>query len=50
MKLACLVSLIFAVVIYFILVVALRCVTYEDCLLLPKGEKIAKILKIREKT
>lgn len=49
-KLACLVSLVFAVVIYFILVVALRCVTYEDCLLLPKGEKIAKILKIREKT
>lgn len=49
-KLACLVSLVFAVVVYFILVVALRCVTYEDCLLLPKGEKIAKILKIRKKT
>ena len=50
MKLACLVALVFAVIVYFILVVALRCVTYEDCLLLPKGEKIAKILRIREKS
>ena len=50
MKLACLIALVFAVIVYFILVVALRCVTYEDCLLLPKGEKIAKILRIREKS
>lgn len=49
-KLSCLAALVFAVALYLILVVALRCVTYEDCLLLPKGEKIAKILKIREKT
>ena len=45
-KLACLVSLVFAVVLYAVLVIALRCVTYEDCMLLPKGEKIAKLLKI----
>ena len=48
-KLACLLSLAFAVVLYAVLVVFLRCLTYEDCMLLPKGEKIAKILKIRKK-
>ena len=47
-KLACLASLAFAVVLYAVLVVALRCLTYEDCMLLPKGEKIAKILRIRK--
>ena len=49
-KLACLLSLAFAVVLYAVLVIALRCVTYEDCMLLPKGEKIAKILRIRKKS
>ena len=49
-KLACLASLAFAVVLYAVLVVFLRCLTYEDCMLLPKGEKIAKILRIRKKT
>lgn len=49
MRLAALVSLVFAVVCYVILAVLLRCITYEDCMLLPKGEKIAKILKIRQK-
>lgn len=48
-KLACLLSLTFAVVLYAVLVVFLRCLTYEDCMLLPKGEKIAKILRIRKK-
>ena len=48
-KLACLLSLAFAVVLYAFLVVFLRCLTYEDCMLLPKGEKIAKILRIRKK-
>ena len=48
-KLACLLSLAFAVVLYAVLVVFLRCLTYEDCMLLPKGEKIAKILIIRKK-
>ena len=49
-KLACLLSLAFAVVLYAVLVVFLRCLTYEDCMLLPKGEKIAKILHIKQKT
>lgn len=48
-KLACLLSLAFAVILYAVLVVFLRCLTYEDCMLLPKGEKIAKILRIRKK-
>ena len=48
-KLACLLSLAFAVVLYAVLVVFLRCLTYEDCMLLPKGGKIAKILRIRKK-
>ena len=49
-KLACMAALVFAVVLYAVLVIALRCVTYEDCMLLPKGEKIAKILRIRKKS
>ena len=48
-RLAALIGLVFAVGCYLILAVALRCITYEDCMLLPKGEKIAKILKIRQK-
>ena len=48
-KLACLLALVVAVVCYAVLVVALRCITYQDCLLLPKGEKIAKILHLKEK-
>ncbi len=47
-SIACLASLACAVVLYFVLAAVLRCVRYSDCLLLPKGEKIAKILKIRE--
>ena len=47
-KLGCLAALVFAVVLYAVLAVALRCVTYEDCMLLPKGDKIAKILRIRK--
>ena len=47
--LACLAALAFAVVLYVVLAVCLRCVTYADCMLLPKGEKIAKLLHIREK-
>ena len=43
-------ALIAAVVVYVIFVVVLRCITYEDCMLLPKGEKIAKILHIKQKT
>lgn len=36
-----------AVIVYLILVVALRAITYEDMKLIPKGEKLAKILHIR---
>lgn len=35
-----------AVVIYAALVVLLKAISYEDCMFLPKGEKIAKLLKI----
>ena len=49
-KIACLLALVIAVVCYAVLVVLLRCITYQDCLLLPKGEKIAKILHLREKS
>lgn len=45
-KIACLGGLGVAVVVYAVMVVALKVVTMEDCMLLPKGEKIAKILRI----
>ena len=32
--------------VYFVCVVLLKSITHEDCLLLPKGEKIAKLLKL----
>ena len=34
-------------VVYFILVIAFRVITYDDYMLLPAGEKIAKILRVR---
>lgn len=40
-------SIAVAVVVYFVLVILLKALTREDCLLLPKGEKIAKILRIQ---
>lgn len=43
---ACACAILAAVAVYLLLVIFLKAVTYEDCLLLPKGEKIAKILKI----
>ena len=33
-------------VVYFVCVVLMKSITREDCLLLPKGEKIAKLLKL----
>ena len=48
-SLSCIGAIGIAVAVYVVLVLVLRCITYEDCMLLPKGEKIAKILKIREK-
>lgn len=46
--LCCVGSIGVAVVVYLLLVIVLKPITYNDCLLLPKGEKIAKILKIKE--
>ena len=34
------------VVVYVVLVVVFRCITRADCLLLPKGEKIARLLRL----
>ena len=34
------------VAVYAVLVVAFKCITRSDCLLLPKGEKIAKLLRL----
>ncbi|MDD3164747.1 MAG: polysaccharide biosynthesis C-terminal domain-containing protein, partial [Oscillospiraceae bacterium] len=45
-RLSCLAAIAFAAVVYFVAVVALKIITLEDCMLLPKGDKIAKILKI----
>lgn len=36
-----------AVVVYFVLVLALRIITAEDLSMVPKGEKLAKLLRIR---
>ena len=47
---ACLGSRVVAVIAYASLVLALQCITYEDCMLFPKGEKIAKILHIRRRS
>ena len=46
-SLGCLASIGAAGVVYFILVIAFRVITYDDCMLLPAGEKIARILRIR---
>ena len=43
----CAVPILVAVVAYVFLVMKLHIITYDDCMLLPKGEKIAKLLKIR---
>ena len=43
----CFASIAVGALVYLLLVVVFKVMTYEDCLLLPKGEKIAKILKIK---
>ena len=40
------VSVAIGFVVYVLAAIALKVVTREDCLLLPKGEKIAKLLKL----
>jgi len=42
----CLGAIGIAAAIYLLLVIMFKAITYDDCLLLPKGEKIAKILRI----
>ncbi len=44
--LCCIGAIGIAAIVYLLLVILFKALTYEDCLLLPKGEKIAKILKI----
>ena len=46
-KLACLGGVAVGATVYAVLVIVLKAITYDDCMLLPKGEKIAKILRIR---
>jgi len=46
-KIACLGGVAVGAAVYAVLVVVLKVITYDDCMLLPKGEKIAKILRIR---
>ncbi len=45
-SLSCVVSIGLAAVSYVIFVISFRIITYEDCMLLPGGEKIAKILRV----
>ena len=40
-------AIVIAVVVYAVCIIATRAVTVEDMKLIPKGEKIAKVLKIR---
>ena len=42
------IAVVVAVVVYLVLVIALRTLTREDLLLLPKGEKLAKLLRVRD--
>ena len=46
-SLACLGAIGAAAVVYVVLVIVLRVITYDDCMLLPGGEKIAKLLRVR---
>jgi len=47
-SLSCLGAICMAGVAYLILVVVLKVITADDCKLLPKGDKIAKLLRIKE--
>ena len=44
--LLCALPIVVGVVVYFVAAVILRAITREDCLLLPKGEKIARLLHL----
>ncbi len=47
-RLCCLGAICVAGVIYVVLVVVMKVITMDDCRLLPKGDKIAKLLRIKE--
>jgi Na+-driven multidrug efflux pump len=46
-KIACLAAVLVAVIVYLVLVVALKTLNRDDTSLMPKGDKIAKILHIK---
>lgn len=46
-KISCVLAIIGGAVVYFLGIVFLKAMTYEDCLLLPKGVHIAKLLRIK---
>ena len=46
-SMACLAGIAVAAVVYVVLVIVLKVITYDDCMLLPAGEKIAKLLRVR---
>lgn len=46
-SLGCLAAIGAAGVVYFVLVLAFRVITYDDCMLLPAGEKIARVLRVK---
>lgn len=46
----CVVPIAVAVAVYLVMVVVLKVITYSDCMLLPKGKKIAKLLRIEKKS
>ena len=45
-RIAVLAAIVVAVAVYFVVVILLRAVTRDDVLMLPKGEKIAKLLRL----
>ena len=47
-KICCLGAIGAAGLVYLLLVVVMKIITLDDCALLPKGDKIAKLLRIKE--
>jgi hypothetical protein len=42
----CAVPIAVGIMVYCVMAVKLKVITYADCMLLPKGKKIAKLLKL----
>lgn len=47
--LLCALPIMVGIIVYALMVLVLKAITYDDCMLLPKGKKIAKVLKISPK-